>query len=121
MPKKTSAARNAAQRQKTKTQKSFELVKPVTPVNLSEETAEEQEKSTVISAVEEPVEEVPTTASARVAARRQATQRAQRSVQSLISAEHFTYVSRDLITVAILAILMLAIIITLYFTIGRTL
>ncbi len=59
-------------------------------------------------------------AAARMAARRRAAQKAQqRSTASLIAAEHFAYVRRDLITIAILASIMFTAIIVLYFTIGR--
>ncbi len=59
-------------------------------------------------------------ASTRMAARRQTTQRTQqRSSATLITAEHFAYVRRDLIIIATLAILMFAAIIVLYFALGR--
>jgi len=59
-------------------------------------------------------------AAARMAARRRAAQKAQqRSAVSLITAEHFAYVRRDLITIAILACIMFTAIIVLYFTIGK--
>ncbi len=59
-------------------------------------------------------------ASTRMATRRQGTQRAQqRSSATLISAEHFAYVRRDLVIIATLAILMFAAIIVLYFVFGR--
>jgi hypothetical protein len=55
-----------------------------------------------------------------MAARRRAAQKAQqRSATSLITAEHFAYVRRDLITIAILAFIMFTAIIMLYITIGR--
>ena len=59
-------------------------------------------------------------AAARMAARRRAAQKAQqRSTVSLVAAEHFAYVRRDLITIAILACIMFTAIIVLYFTIGK--
>ncbi len=58
-------------------------------------------------------------ASTRMATRRQATQRTQRSSATLISAEHFAYVRRDLLIIATLAVLMFAAIIVLYFAFGR--
>lgn len=59
-------------------------------------------------------------ASTRMAARRQATQRTQqRSSATLITAEHFAYVRRDLVIIATLAVLMFAAIIVLYFAFGR--
>lgn len=79
------------------------------------ETAEREE--------ERKSEESPTpkgSAAARMAARRLAAQRAQqRNAATLITAEHFAYVKRDLITIGILASIMFAAIIILYFTIGR--
>jgi len=54
-------------------------------------------------------------ASERLAARRQAAQKAQRSSVSLITAEHYGYVRKDLIYIAILAIIMFAVIIGLHF------
>lgn len=54
-------------------------------------------------------------ASERLAARRQAAQKAQRSSVSLVTAEHYSYVRKDLIYIAILAIIMFAIIIGLHF------
>jgi hypothetical protein len=53
-------------------------------------------------------------ASARLAARKNA-QRTQRNQASLITAEHYFYVRRDLIFIAILAAIMFAVIIILYF------
>ncbi|GAC1362327.1 MAG: hypothetical protein NVS2B12_11380 [Ktedonobacteraceae bacterium] len=61
-----------------------------------------------------------TSASTRMAARRQSTQKAQqRNSTVLISAEHFSYVRRDLVIIATLAIIMFAAIIVLYFLFGR--
>jgi hypothetical protein len=61
-------------------------------------------------------------ASARLAARRQASQRtSQRSANTLITSEHYTYVRKDLIFIAILAVTMFAILIILYFIPGITL
>jgi hypothetical protein len=155
MPKKSASVRSAAQRTKTKAQKSFELVRPASEATTEQEIEAEQgaekssvkvatapttgkaEKSSVKVAtapttekkvVEEQQEEeapVSTTlkgsASARLAARRQATQRAQRSAASLITAEHFSYVRRDLITIAILASIMFLAIIVLYVMYGSIL
>jgi hypothetical protein len=59
-------------------------------------------------------------ASARLAARRQAAQKLQqRSAATLITSEHFAYVRKDLIKIAIFATLMFTAIIVLYFTLGR--
>jgi hypothetical protein len=58
----------------------------------------------------------PKSASARLAARRQATLKAQqRAGASIITPEHFSYVRRDLITIAILACIMFIAIIVLYY------
>lgn len=87
--------------------------------------AQKSEKAPVLNTVEdvEPAEAVEETvpapapkssAAARLAARRQAAQKAQRSV-SLISAENYTYVRRDLVIIAILAIIMFSAIIILHF------
>ena|SRR5437588_6764869 len=54
-------------------------------------------------------------ASARLAARRQAVQKAQRAAATLISAENYSYVRKDLIFIAILAIIMFSAIIILHF------
>lgn len=58
----------------------------------------------------------PKSASARLAARRQATLKAQqRAGAALITPEHFSYVRRDLITIAILACVMFIAIVVLYY------
>jgi len=58
-------------------------------------------------------------AAARLAARRQASQKAQqRNAVSLITAEHYTYVRRDLVFIAILAVIMFSAIIILHFVPG---
>ena len=58
-------------------------------------------------------------AAARLAARRQANQKAQqRASASLITAEHFVYVRKDLRFIAILAIIMFSAIIILHFVPG---
>ncbi len=55
-------------------------------------------------------------ASARLAARRQGGQKAQqRAAATLVTSEHYRYVRRDLIFIAILAILMFAVLIILHF------
>lgn len=59
-------------------------------------------------------------ASARLAARRQAAQKLQqRSANTLITSEHFAYVRKDLIKIAVFAVLMFTAIIVLYLTLGR--
>src|SRR5579875_441582 len=172
MPKKTAHTRSSVQqRRKPKTQKSIELVRPVSvedevehkddaepgsigiatstveapesdtgsekaapPVSTnkkgtatssksSKPSSPKIEKTPVLRATEEDepyevVEEaVPATrpgASARIAARRQAAQKTQRTV-SLISAENYAYVRKDLIIIAILAAIMFSAIIILHF------
>ena len=58
-------------------------------------------------------------AASRLAARRQASQRAQqRNAATLITAEHYTYVRKDLVFIAILAAIMFSAIIILHFVPG---
>ena len=58
-------------------------------------------------------------AASRLAARRQAAQRAQqRNAATLITAEHYVYVRRDLMFIAILAVIMFSAIIILHFVPG---
>jgi hypothetical protein len=86
--------------------------RPTEPAPPVVESAQEQESTSVRTPPKG-------SAAARLAARRHATQRAQlRSAASLISAEHFAYVRRDLITIAILASVMLTIILVLFFAFG---
>ena len=127
MPKKSSTARTGAQRTRPKTQKNIELVRPVTE---SQEVAEESvvepaassistATATAPAAQKEKTETTRASASERLAARRQATQRAQqRNAATLVTAEHFSYVRKDLITIAVLAAIMFAVIIVLYFFLG---
>lgn len=65
--------------------------------------------------VEEKVTAPRSTASERIAARRQTAQKAQQRAVSLISAENYAYVRKDLIFIAILAIIMFSAIIILHF------
>jgi len=137
MPKKSASARATAQRAKQKTQKNFELVRPIEDESSSPEKDIQQPISTSTTAaitkplvpsdhsspvaVESPVatSSAPASAATRLAARRQSQQRQQqRAVSSLITAEHYSYVRKDLIYIAILAVIMLTIIIVLYFMIG---
>lgn len=60
----------------------------------------------------------PRSAASRLAARRQAAQKSQRSSASLITAEHYSYVRRDLIFILILAIIMFGTIVVLHFVLG---
>ena len=133
MPKKSASARNGAQR-KPKAQKSIELVRPA---SILEEQPSENKSTTVEKPAAAParvataattVEERPgeqgkaaTTApkgsaAAKLAARRQAAQRThQRNAATLITPEHFAYVRRDLITIAVLAVVMITIILVSYY------
>lgn len=132
MPKKSSTARSGAQRNRPKAQKNIELVRPVVE---SQETEEEEQVaeptaasvSTATAAVtpatpvaqKEKTETSRGSASERLAARRQATQKAQqRNAAALVTPEHFSYVRRDLITIAVLAAIMFGVIIALYFFLG---
>ena len=133
MPKKSTTARAAAQRQKSRAQKSIELVRTQAAEEL--EQAQEEEESAVrvatatISPAPAPKSEIANSpvatapkgsAAARIAARRQNTQKAQqRSAVALITPEHFAYVRRDLIRIAFLAVIMFAIIIGAYVIIGK--
>jgi hypothetical protein len=58
-------------------------------------------------------------AAARLAARRQGPRSQSRSAAALITAEHYTYVKRDLAIIAILASFMIVAIIVLYFILAR--
>ncbi|MBV9256993.1 MAG: hypothetical protein JO215_03130 [Ktedonobacteraceae bacterium] len=94
----------------------------VTPeVATENDVAPENEAAT--AKVEDKNEEVPTpVAKASISARlasRHGQRSQQRAAATLITAEHYTYVTRDLIIIAILASIMFIAIIVLYFTIGR--
>ena len=143
MPKKTAHSRNTAQRNKPRAQKSIELVRQTSaekeveresgpePANAGVTTSTatspasvNESKSAKTGTAPASVNEDESTkaiathnasASERLAARRQAAQKAQRSSVSLITAEHYSYVRKDLIYIAILAIIMFAIIIGLHF------
>ena len=173
MPKKSASARNAAQRNKPKAQKSFELVRQTVQ---EKDTVEEKEVATQVEAggsnelagasesrvadldstgagtiekkissknsiattsrkngtpqtqltspdaeLEETSSVTVTTipkgsASARLAARRQTAQKSQpRMATPLVTVEHYAYVRRELITIAILAFIMFSVIIILHF------
>jgi hypothetical protein len=124
MPKKSASARSGAQR-KPKAQKSIELVRPTSVIDEQRPEEEEETKTTATTtAVMEQAaerEKASSTApkgsaAAKLAARRQAAaQKAQRNAAILITPEHFAYVQKDLITVAILAVIMIAIIIGSYY------
>ncbi|TMC23750.1 MAG: hypothetical protein E6J34_01630 [Chloroflexi bacterium] len=139
MAKKSAAARGGAQRNRPKTQKNIELVRAV-PEKIEQEAPSESVSqqaepapariaaTTTTESNEKSSNAVPATtvqkgsATARLAARRQAGQKVQqRSNASLITSEHFAYVRRDLITIAVLASCMFAIIIVLFFVFGSSL
>ena len=133
MAKKTAHTRSTAQRNKPKTQKSIELVRESstekeievdsspkqasngvatsTATAITSEIENEGTKSVAAPATTAPQ----TSASARLAARRQASQKTQRSATTLITAEHYRYVRNDLIYIAILAGIMFSILIVLFF------
>ncbi len=143
MPKKTAHSRNTAQRNKPRAQKSVELVRQTsagkevevesspepanagvtTPAATSPASVNESKGAKTVAAPTSVNEDESTkaiathnaSASERLAARRQAAQKAQRSSGSLITAEHYGYVRKDLIYIAILAIIMFAVIIGLHF------
>ena len=134
MPKKTARTRSSAQRNKPKAQKSVELVRQTStqkevkvasspePTNggVATSTATTQTSVTESQDIKAPADTTTapapkTSASARLAARRQASQKAQRAPAALITAEHYSYVRKDLIFIAVLAIIMFSIIIGLHF------
>ena len=131
MAKKTTHSRSTTQRNKPKTQKSIELVRQTSTENDSVESKsgleEESNGMVLTTATTEVLEEKETksvatatktsktSASARLAARRQASQKQQRSTAALITAEHYRYVRNDLIYIAILAAIMFSILIVLFF------
>ena len=176
MPKKSASARNAAQRNKPRAQKSVELVRQTAQQKdileekevVTEAEAEDSNgladastasvdaldspgtnadvkkvsaKNTIATAPRknatpgpqpratdagsEEISSVPVitspkgSAAARLAARRQTAQKNQSRVATvLISAEHYSYVRRELITIAILALIMFSVIIILHFVPG---
>lgn len=132
MAKKTAHTRSTAQRNKPKTQKSIELVRQTSTEKEieSESGLEEESNSVAIStatatasenekedtkAVAATATAPKTSASARLAARRQSSQKTQRSTVTLITAEHYRYVRNDLIYIAILAAVMFSVLIVLFF------
>ncbi len=70
------------------------------------------------AAVETPVVATKGSASARLAARKNTQRSQQRNSASLITAEHYSYVRKDLAFIAILAAIMFIAIIVLYFVPG---
>src|SRR5436305_9255994 len=127
MAKKTAHSRSATQRNKPKTQKSIELVRQTSTENDVETNIGLEEESngvaittaTATELEEKETKSVATTsktsASARLAARRQAAQKQQRSTATLITSEHYRYVRNDLIYIGILAAIMFSILIVLFF------
>jgi len=135
MAKKTAHTRSAAQRNKPKTQKSVELVRQTsTEKEIESESDSEKESNGVAistaTATTSENEKVgtksvataatasTTSTSTRFAARRQASQKSQRSTATLITAEHYRYVRNDLIYIAILAAIMFSILIVLFFVLS---
>ena len=135
MAKKTAHTRSAAQRNKAKTQKSIELVhRTSTEKEIERESGLEEESNGVAistaTATTSENEKVgtksvataatasTTSTSTRFAARRQASQKSQRSTATLITAEHYRYVRNDLIYIAILAAIMFSILIVLFFVLS---
>ena len=103
----TKSARRDATRASVATQE----VETETEVAPSEsETQTEAEPAPIVSAKG--------SASARMAARR-GQKLQQRTAATLITSEHYAYVTRDLMIIAVLAVIMFIAIIVLYFTIGR--
>ena len=132
MAKKTAHTRSTAQRNKPKTQKSVELVRQTsTEKEIESESDPEKESNGVAISTatattseneKDGTKSVATAATAsttststRFAARRQASQKSQRSTATLITAEHYRYVRNDLIYIAILAAIMFSILIVLFF------
>ncbi len=89
-----------------------------TEVKKEEKDPEEQEEAVpAASATATPA--VSKSAAARLAARRQSSQKnSPRSTVALITAEHYSYVRKDLAFIAVLAIIMFAAIIILHFVPG---
>ncbi len=144
MAKKTARTRSTAQRNRPKAQKSFELVRQaaiekeaqvesspepansdVVTLTTTTSVSEKESKKTATVPVPKEMDESESTkaiathnasASERLAARRQAAQKAQqRSSATLITSEHYGYVRRDLIYIAILALIMFSVLIGLHF------
>lgn len=92
--------------------KAFKATQQIKPA--AAEAKEDIEEEDVV------VAELPKgSAVARLAARRQATQKvSQRVASTLITAEHYTYVRKDLLFIAVLAIVMFAALIVLHFVPG---
>ena len=90
------------------------LATPV--VKKEEKEVEGQEEATAVAST---MPTAPKSAAARLAARRQSGQKSsQRTAVALVTAEHYSYVRKDLIFIAVLAIVMFAAIIVLHFVPG---
>lgn len=133
MARKTNTARNSNWSSKARTKRTIELVMPDKPApTIAEQRGTTKSKvhmssSATSTAVLEKVEESAVveasskavSASAHLAARRQAAQKARhRGVGSFMTLEDYSYIKRDLITITILSVVMMSIIIGLYFIIG---
>jgi hypothetical protein len=87
-------------------------------VKKEEKDAEEQEEVAPVAATTS-TPAAPKSAAARLAARRQSGQKnSPRAAVTLITAEHYSYVRKDLVFIAVLAIIMFAAIIILHFVPG---
>ncbi|MEO8971127.1 MAG: hypothetical protein ABI406_05935 [Ktedonobacteraceae bacterium] len=85
-------------------------------VKKEDKDAEEQEE---VAPVASSTPAAPKSASARLAARRQSGQKnSQRTAVALVTAEHYSYVRKDLVFIAVLAIIMFSAIIILHFVPG---
>jgi len=130
MAKKTAHTRSTTQRNKPKAQKSVELVRQSSTEKEIEVDSSPEQASNGVATSTATASEIEnegtksvaatstapkTSASARLAARRQASQKTQRSAATLITAEHYRYVRNDLIYIAILAGIMFSILIVLFF------
>jgi hypothetical protein len=144
MPKKTTSTRGGAQRNRPKVQKNIELVRQVPAEQELEDTSNAEPAAANVTAVAASSEDRQSTAkrsetkqseakdttatavappkgsaAARVASRRQATQKAQqRAAATLVTAEHYAYVRQDLRLIAILATIMFSALIILSFVPG---
>jgi len=137
MARKTSTTHNGSRGSKSRARRNFELVMPEKMTALIEEQEPEPRSATkskvhaingsIATAILEKAEESQVaaakskvvSASARLAVRRQAAQKARhRGVGSFMTLEDYSYIKRDLITITILSLVMLTIIIVLYFIIG---
>lgn len=135
MPKKSATVRGGQRTNKPKTQKGFELVRPLADEqeepetqSIAEQSAAQASTATAVTTqvstgkatgadtVDTVAGSVPKgSASSRLADRRRTQVR---SAVGLVTAEHYAYVRKDLIFIAILAIILFAAIIVLRFVPG---